>query len=155
MTSEPVQRSSTSRTTRMEGLLTGDSTSIQYVEFDGQGMVPSLIQKVDDTYYFGYDAKQPKKDEKVYRNFKMKLESTDERERAEAEKLTLLFFCFLYEAYEEQKVHFGTVQNEKTLISYPAKWTERTRRFMVFCAEQAGFPGCAGGWTNQRLQCTV
>lgn len=91
----------------------GDSTSIQYVEFDGQGMVPSLIQKVDDTYYFGYDAKQPKKDEKVYRNFKMKLESTDERERAEAEKLTLLFFRFLYEAYEEQKVHFGTVQNEK------------------------------------------
>ena len=122
----------------------GDSTSIQYVEFDGQGMVPSLIQKVDDTYYFGYDAKQPKKDEKVYRNFKMKLESTDERERAEAEKLTLLFFCFLYEAYEEQKVHFGTVQNEKTLISYPAKWTERTRRFMVFCAEQAGFPDVRG-----------
>ena len=122
----------------------GDSTSIQYVEFDGQGMVPSLIQKVDDTYYFGYDAKQPKKDEKVYRNFKMKLESTDERERAEAEKLTLLFFRFLYEAYEEQKVHFGTVQNEKTLISYPAKWTERTRRFMVFCAEQAGFPDVRG-----------
>ena len=122
----------------------GDSTSIQYVEFDGQGMVPSLIQKVDDTYYFGYDAKQPKKDEKVYRNFKMKLESTDERERAEAEKLTLLFFRFLYEAYEEQKVHFGTVQNEKTLISYPAKWTERTRRFMVSCAEQAGFPDVRG-----------
>ena len=67
----------------------GDGTSIQYVEFDGQGMVPSLIQKVDDTYYFGYDAKQPKKDEKIYRNFKMKLESSDEKEQAEAEKLTL------------------------------------------------------------------
>ena len=122
----------------------GDGTSIQYVEFDGQGVVPSLIQKVEDTYYFGYDAKQPKKDEKIYRNFKMKLESSDEKEQAEAEKLTLLFFRFLYEAYEEQKVHFGTVQMEKTLISYPAKWTERTRRFMVSCAEQAGFPDVRG-----------
>ena len=63
----------------------GDGTSIQYVEFDGQGVVPSLIQKVEDTYYFGYDAKQPKKDEKIYRNFKMKLESSDEKEQAEAE----------------------------------------------------------------------
>ena len=55
----------------------GDGTSIQYVEFDGQGMVPTLIQKAEDTYYFGYDAKQPKKDERLYRNFKMKLESSD------------------------------------------------------------------------------
>lgn len=122
----------------------GDGTSIQYLEFDGQGMVPTLIQKVDDTYYFGYDAKQPKKDEKIYRNFKMKLESSDEQEREEAEKLTLKFFQFLHKIYEEQKVHFGTAQNEKTLISYPAKWTERTRRFMVSCAEKAGFSDVRG-----------
>lgn len=122
----------------------GDGTSIQYVEFDGQGMVPTLIQKVEDTCYFGYDAKQPKKDEKICRNFKMKLESRDEQERAEAEELTFLFFQFLHEAYEEQKVHFGTAQSEKTLISYPAKWTERTRRFMISCAERAGFTNVRG-----------
>lgn len=122
----------------------GDGTSIQYVEFDGQGMVPTLIQKAEDTYYFGYDAKQPKKDERLYRNFKMKLESSDEKERKEAEELTLLFFRFLHEAYEEQKVHFGTAQSERTLISYPAKWTERTRLFMISCAERAGFPNVRG-----------
>lgn len=122
----------------------GDGTSIQYVEFDGQGMVPTLIQKAEDTYYFGYDAKQPKKDERLYRNFKMKLESSDEKEWEEAEELTLLFFRFLHDAYEEQKVHFGTAQSESTLISYPAKWTERTRLFMISCAERAGFPNVRG-----------
>lgn len=122
----------------------GDGTSIQYVEFDGQGMVPTLIQKAEDTYYFGYDAKQPKKDERLYRNFKMKLESSDEKERKEAEELTLLFFRFLHDAYEEQKMHFGTAQSESTLISYPAKWTERTRLFMISCAERAGFPNVRG-----------
>lgn len=121
-----------------------DRTSVQYVDFDGQGMVPTLIQEAEGAYYFGYDAKQPKQEEIVYRNFKMDLENEDEEKRNKARELTEMFFKFLYETYEEQRIHFGTVQQEKTLVSYPAKWKRETRDFMVSCAERVGFPNVHG-----------
>lgn len=121
-----------------------DKTFVQYVEFDGHGLVPTLIQEVEGTYYFGYDAKQPKQKGCLYRNFKLELESKDPEARKKAMELTKMFFCFLHNAYEEQQMHFGTAQYEKTLVSYPAKWKKETRDFMVSCAEEAGFQNVQG-----------
>ena len=33
---------------------------------------------------------------------------------------------------------------EKTLISYPVKWSEETKKFMIQAAEKAGFPNVEG-----------
>lgn len=122
----------------------GDPTLAHYVEFDGKNMVPTLIRVMGDEETFGHDTKQAIPGSVLYRNFKLELQSPDDEIRTLAEKLTQKFFRFLHERYSEQSMHFGQFDEEHTLVSYPAKWSEKTRDFMIQAAKDAGFQNVRG-----------
>lgn len=122
----------------------GDPTLAHYVEFDGRNMVPTLIRFAGADEYYGYDANQTIPDSSLYRNFKLDLQSPDRAGRAQAEELTRKFFRFLYERYAGQSEHFGQFDTQRTLVSYPAKWTRETRDFMLQAAAGAGFKNVSG-----------
>ena len=122
----------------------GDPTLTHYVEFDGKNMVPTLIRVMGDEEIFGHDTKQAIPGSVLYRNFKLELQSPDDEIRTQAEKLTQKFFRFLHERYSEQSMHFGQFDEEHTLVSYPAKWSEKTRDFMIQAAKDAGFQNVRG-----------
>lgn len=122
----------------------GDPTLAHYVEFDGRNMVPTLIRFAGADEYYGYDANQTIPGSSMYRNFKLDLQSQDRASRAQAEELTRKFVRFLYERYAGQSEHFGQFDTQRTLVSYPAKWTRETRDFMVKAAAKAGFKNVSG-----------
>ncbi|MDO4650026.1 MAG: Hsp70 family protein, partial [Eubacteriales bacterium] len=114
----------------------------------GSTMLPTLIRKIEGggTYY-GYDAQTPKKKSTLYQNFKVDLESPDSEKKAQARKLTQEFFGYMVQIYQEQSAggHLGEADDtEKTLISYPVKWSEETKAFMLEVARKAGFPNVEG-----------
>ena len=126
----------------------GERLDARSVIFNGTyPTVPTLIQRVGEYAYYGYDAQVPKKNATVYRNFKINLESPDEALRLEARALTQEFLCYLAQAYQAQSEsgHLGSADDhERTLISYPVKWSDDTKAFMVEAAKQAGFPNVEG-----------
>lgn len=122
----------------------GDPTVTNYVEFDGQYWTPTLIRFAGTEEYYGYETKNLIPNSVLYKNFKLDLESSDAAAKAQAQELTQKFFRFLYERYSEQTVHFGQLDIERTLVSYPAKWKQETRDFMVQVAKEAGFQNVSG-----------
>ena len=109
--------------------------------------VPTLIQRTGDTAYYGYDAQVAKKKAILFHGFKTDLESPDEKRRQEARELTQEFLVYLAAVYRAQSEggHLGDADDqERTLISYPVKWSADTKRFMVEAAEKAGFPRVEG-----------
>ena len=109
--------------------------------------VPTLIQRTGETAYYGYDAQVAKKKAILFHGFKTDLESPDEKRRQEARELTQEFLVYLAAVYRAQSEggHLGdTDDQERTLISYPVKWSADTKRFMVEAAEKAGFPRVEG-----------
>ncbi len=116
---------------------------------NGSPMVPTLIQKPEGGQgtYYGYDAEVQRRRAKTYRNFKLALESGDAAEREEARALTAEYFRYLGEIYRHQSE--GGFLGESgdrvtTLVSYPVKWSEETRAFMLKAARDAGFPAVEG-----------
>ena len=116
---------------------------------NGSPMVPTLIQKPEGGQgaYYGYDAEVQRRRTKTYRNFKLALESGDAAEREEARALTAEYFRYLGEIYRHQSE--GGFLGESgdrvtTLVSYPVKWSEETRAFMLKAAQDAGFPAVEG-----------
>jgi len=113
-------------------------------------MVPTLIQKQEDvkSAYYGYDAETPKKKATVYQNFKLDLESPNPVVREKAKELTAEYLkeC-LGKAYQHQSENgfFGDSSDVvTTYISYPVKWNEETRAFMIQATKDAGFPNVKG-----------
>ena len=126
----------------------GEKLETGSVVFNGMyPMVPTLIQRVGDSTYYGYDAQIAKKKAVLYQGFKVKLESEIPEEREEARALTEEFLGYLARCYREQSEggHLGEPQDEeKTLVSYPVKWSDETKSFMVEAAARAGFPNVEG-----------
>ena len=75
----------------------------------------------------------------VYREFKMSLESENEEERERAKELTHEYMKYLYDRYSYQNGFLGECDEEETIISFPAKWKDETRRFMAYAVSEAGF----------------
>lgn len=118
-----------------------DKTSVQYVDFNGNAWVPSIIQSLGDNFWYGYDAQTKKSDNSViYRNFKMSLEDDDEIKRNEAMRLTELFFSYLFKIYQDQFTYIEDKYDEiETIVSYPVKWKKETVQFLADVAKKAGF----------------
>ena len=109
---------------------------------NGVTTVPTLVQRVNDAFYFGHDAKVAKKGAELFRNFKLDLQSADAEKKEEAKKLTKEFFKYLYKEYHAQANggHLGSIEEEEsTIVSYPVKWNNETREFMLQAAKEAGF----------------
>ncbi|MBQ8621404.1 MAG: Hsp70 family protein [Oscillospiraceae bacterium] len=129
----------------------GEKLETKEVVFGGNGaMVPTLIMKKDDdasVCYFGYEAQQRKKKFTNFHSFKMDLESADPEKRAQAKRLTEEFYDYIAKQYQSQSDggHLGSPEDrEQTIISYPVKWTEETKAFMLETAKKAGFPNVTG-----------
>jgi len=134
-----------------DGKPLGEALETKEVIFGGSGgLVPTLIMKKDDdpsACYIGHEVQQKKKNYTIYRNFKMELESPDPVIRAQARALTEEFFGFLAKQYRSQSDggHLGSADDkESTVISYPVKWQEETKQFMLETAGKAGFPNVTG-----------
>lgn len=134
-----------------DGKPLGEILETKEVIFGGVGaMVPTLIQNKDDDekiVYYGYDAQQKRKKTTTYHSFKVALESENPEKRAEARKITEEFFVYLAKVYSDQSKggHLGAHDDqEHTVISYPVKWSEDTRAFMLEAAANAGFPNVTG-----------
>ena len=115
----------------------------------GNSMVPTLIQKREngESIYFGHAAKISHKGTKTYANFKVELENADENIRRQAQDLTVEFFKYMAKTYKDQSDggHLGENSDiERTIISYPVKWSDETKRFMCETAKAAGFPNVEG-----------
>jgi len=120
------------------------------VTFHSSPIVPTLIQKQADlqSAYYGYDAEVPRKKALMFQNFKLELESLDEGVREDARALTAEYLkSCLGTAYRQHSYNgfLGDSSDEvTTYISYPVKWNEETRDFMIKAAENAGFPNVKG-----------
>lgn len=88
-----------------------------------------------------------KKGQEVFQGFKVDLESDDEARRKQARELTEEFFAFLYKEYASQSEggHLGSYgDGERTIVSYPVKWSDESKRFMLEAAKKAGFKNVEG-----------
>lgn len=125
-----------------------DRLSKQDVIFNGNSpMVPTLIQRTDKGTYYGYEALISKKGETLYQNFKMDLESSEPEQKQAARELTEEFFTYMAKEYKSQSEggHFGASDDtERTIVSYPVKWSDDTKEFMIKAAEKAGFKNVEG-----------
>lgn len=129
----------------------GQKLDTKEVIFGGMGnMVPTLIQKKDEdesVAYYGFEAKQTKQNSTTYHSFKVDLESDDPDKCALARVLTEEFLTYLAKQYRTQSDggHLGDLgDKERTIISYPVKWSEETRQFIIDAAKNAGFPNVSG-----------
>lgn len=129
----------------------GDRLETKPVTFNmGATMVPTLVQKKQDTgesVYFGHEAETPHKKTETFCNFKVDIENPDPEIRARARGLTAEFFSFLAKTYRTQSEgsHLGESDDkERTIISYPVKWSDEAKSFMIETARSAGFPNVEG-----------
>ena len=133
-----------------DGKPVGDRLETKAVTFNmGSTIVPTLVQKLKtgENAYFGYDAEVAHKNTKTYQNFKVDIENPDEYIRRQARELTAEYFSFLAKTYRVQSEggHLGKSDDkERTIISYPVKWSKETKAFMVKAAEDAGFTDVEG-----------
>lgn len=86
------------------------------------------------------------KPDRMHRNFKMDLVSSDAKARHRAEELMDDFFAFLYRRYREtsQRMAEQEIASEHTYVSYPAKWPDTVRQRTLEAARKAGFPDVKG-----------
>ncbi len=132
-----------------DGKALGD---LNAVKFDGEDTIPTLIAELlnGNGCYFGKRAENMRHQSRqnrviLHSNLKLKLESPDPAEREAAKRLTAEFLKHLGDAYTHQSSFLGSPDDEeKTFISYPVKWGEETRAFMVKAAKDAGFPNVEG-----------
>lgn len=131
-----------------DGTPIGDRLYVKEVKFGNNGLVPTLIQHIrEGEPYYGYDAQKKHKNSVLFENFKVDLESMDAEKKSRAKALTEEFFKYLARQYKDQSTggFFGeTGDIERTLVSYPVKWSAETRSFMLEVARKAGFPNVEG-----------
>ena len=133
-----------------DGKPLGDPLEVKQVTFNmGNSMVPTLVQKREsgETVFFGHEASIARRGNNTLANFKVDLESPDAEVRRQARALTKEFFAYMAKTYREQSEggHLGeSSDRERTIISYPVKWSDETKAFMVETAKEAGFPNVEG-----------
>ncbi len=118
------------------------SSSVTFGNGQGDTRAHTLVRRNGNgTYTCGREAADEAPDSEIFREFKMDLESPDEAKRTQARTLTEEFFKYLYRWYDHQRSDMGDAgDQEKTIVSFPAKWSEGTRAFMAEAAKKAGFP---------------
>lgn len=117
--------------------------STDYVHFDNKSSLPSLIHEAEDgTILIGYNAESANRKGTLHSNFKMDLLIPQKRE--EAIRLTRLYYQFLFDTYQKQTSLFDPCDEERTYISYPAKWPEDLRRILIQIAGDVGFQNVQG-----------
>lgn len=132
------------------GTYVGEKLETRDVVFNNTPITPTLVlQKNEDpsVCYFGYEAQNPKDKFTSFHSFKMDLESSDPEAKARARDLTAAFYGYLAQEYKSQSDggYLGEYEDKKrTLISYPVKWSEETKAFMLETAKKAGFPNVTG-----------
>ena len=129
----------------------GDKFLYHSVKFNNgarEGSVETVVQEYSDgSFRCGGAVDQDAEIEGavIHREFKMDLENPDENKRKSAKRSTEQFFSYLYSEYNQQSSDCGEANDEiETIISYPVKWKEDTRRFMVKAAQKAGFKNVKG-----------
>ncbi len=126
----------------------GERLDTREVTFSmGRTMLPTVIQRAGGATYYGYEALVPKRKAKLFQNFKMNLESKSPMLRMLARKDTEEFFRYMAAAYHEQSRsgHLGEADDEeRTIVSYPVKWSQETSTFLLEAARKAGFPNVEG-----------
>lgn len=123
----------------------GDSfhaASVTYGNGAGDSKAVTLVRINEDrTTTCGRYGEEETPGSTIHREFKMDLENPDPGKQALAKELTEEYFKYLYERYAHQSSDLGQVTDqEKTIISYPAKWKSETVEFMEQVAAEAGFP---------------
>ncbi|MBQ3432595.1 MAG: Hsp70 family protein [Clostridia bacterium] len=114
---------------------------------NGSTMVPTVMRCKNDNYVYGFEALKNRRGSVSYEVFKLDLQSEDASKREQAQSLTERFFKYLYEEYYHQLITgcLGDMDcEEETIVSYPVKWNEATRDFMIHAAKQAGFKNVSG-----------
>ena len=117
------------------------------VVFDSRTTVPTLIKRSAKGRYYGYDAEKLGRGDEQFKGFKVNLESEIPPLREQARELTKEFFRYLYDVYSSQSEggHLGDPDDrERTIVSYPVKWSEETREFMLQAARDAKFKNVEG-----------
>ena len=129
-----------------DGVPIGDPLLVQSVTFNmGNTMVPTLIQRAGQETYYGFEAQVPHKNSKLFQNFKVDLENQNPEIRQQARELTAEFLKYLFGMYQNQREHLREMDDlERTIISYPVKWSNETKQFMISAMKRAGFPNVEG-----------
>ena len=127
----------------------GDKFSYMPVVFnygESSGFVATVVREnADGSFDFGEKASEPLEGSSTHAEIKMRLESSNEAERADARRITKKFFQFLHETYVQQSGNLGSGDDEEeTVVSYPVKWREDTAQFMLEAAREAGFRNVRG-----------
>jgi len=127
----------------------GDKFSYIPVMFnygESSGYVATIVREnADGSFDFGEKASEQLEGAEIHTEIKMRLESSDEQERAEARRITRAFFAFLHEQYIQQATNLGGADDrEETVVSYPVKWQKETAQFMLDAARDAGFQNVRG-----------
>ena len=133
-----------------DGKPVGDRLEVKPVKFNmGKSeIVPTLIQQLPSgDAYFGHEAEIAHRNAKTFQNFKVDIENPDKDIQRQARELTTAFFKYLAKTYKDQSDggHLGEVDDwQRTIISYPVKWSKDAKDFMVRTAREAGFPNVEG-----------
>lgn len=126
-----------------------DFKSVIFDSGSGSSALPTVIQTMGDGggqhTWFGVEAEALRPGGILHRSFKVDLESKDKEKRAMARSLTEQIFNYLFHKYQEQRLFLGEADDEEeTIVSYPAKWSAETQRFMIETAQKAGFQNVTG-----------
>lgn len=144
----------------LHGKALGDMRDTIAVTFNmGNSMTPTLIRRVGDDPYYGHAAESPRRNSVLYYDFKVDLENAGNEIREQARALTEEYLSkHLAKTYLDQSKegHLGESDDvERTIISYPVKWKDETKRFMVEAAKNAGFKNVEGMDEAQAAICAV
>lgn len=93
----------------------------------------------------GAEALDPLPGSTIHQEFKMDLESPDREKRRQAMERTEDYFRYLYNWYDHQRSDLGAIDDEeRTLVSYPVKWRQEAREYLLKTARSAGFRNVSG-----------
>lgn len=93
----------------------------------------------------GAEALDPLPGSTVHQEFKMDLESPNREKRRQAMERTEDYFRYLYNWYDHQRSDLGAIDDEeRTLVSYPVKWRQEAREYLLKAARNAGFQNVSG-----------
>lgn len=108
------------------------------VLFDGDPVIPSVSFVTNNdfadqgNFAFGKNAESCQLERKIYRNFKLDIISDNTDLQQKAEKIVLGFFRWMRLNYAEQKAgYFDKCDDEATMVSYPVKWPDELKKYMV------------------------
>lgn len=113
-------------------------------ESDSKAVTAVRINR-EGTPTCGAEALDPLPGSTIHQEFKMDLESPDREKRRQAMERTEDYFRYLYNWYDHQRSDLGAIDDEeRTLVSYPVKWRQEAREYLLKTARNAGFQNVSG-----------